>query len=172
MKSLGLSGKAWLGHNMSNAIKVRVFNITDLEQVLKLFYETVHTVNASDYSQEQRDAWAPKNLDRKRWKTMLLTSYTYVVEQGNQILGFGSLTTNGTLDHIFVHKDHQGQGVGKLLLATLEGKAREQNLREITTEASITAQPFFLENGYAVVKQQEKVVHNVAMPNVVMKKEL
>lgn len=32
----------------------------DIEQILKLFYNTVHMVNAADYSPAQLDAWRPK----------------------------------------------------------------------------------------------------------------
>ena len=38
-------------------ITLRDYTPADLEAVLTLFYETVHTVNAGDYSSAQLDAW-------------------------------------------------------------------------------------------------------------------
>ena len=32
----------------------------DLQAVVSLFYDTIHSVNLKDYSPEQADAWAPK----------------------------------------------------------------------------------------------------------------
>lgn len=44
---------------------IRAFHKDDLGQVLQLFYETVHTINAKDYNVLQLEAWAPDQLDRK-----------------------------------------------------------------------------------------------------------
>ena len=48
-------------------ITLRDYTPADLEAVLTLFYETVHTVNAGDYSSAQLDAWAPRVPDRVAW---------------------------------------------------------------------------------------------------------
>lgn len=37
---------------------IRKYVSTDCKQVADLFYETVHSVNAKDYTIEQLDAWA------------------------------------------------------------------------------------------------------------------
>ncbi len=39
---------------------VREFQTTDVDQIMVLVYETVHAVNAQDYTVDQLDAWAPK----------------------------------------------------------------------------------------------------------------
>ncbi len=38
---------------------IRKYRNEDCGQILKLFYDTVHTVNRRDYSEEQVNAWAP-----------------------------------------------------------------------------------------------------------------
>ena len=50
---------------MKNII-LRSYCPADLDTIERLFYETVHTVNAADYSPEQLDAWAPGQIDRPR----------------------------------------------------------------------------------------------------------
>ena len=40
---------------------IRLFQEKDLDQVLNLFYDTVHQVNVRDYTTEQLDVWAPSN---------------------------------------------------------------------------------------------------------------
>ena len=42
---------------MLKDIIIRTFQKEDLDQVLQLFYETVHTVNAKDYNELQLQAW-------------------------------------------------------------------------------------------------------------------
>lgn len=41
-------------------MKIRRYNKSDCKILAELFYNTVHTVNARDYSQEQLDVWALK----------------------------------------------------------------------------------------------------------------
>ena len=50
---------------------LRPYTSADLEEILTLFYETVHTVNARDYNPPQLDAWAPRTAYRARWDRTL-----------------------------------------------------------------------------------------------------
>ncbi len=47
-------------------MKIRKYNKDDLRQVVQLFFHTVHTSNAKDYSAEQLAVWAPKNPDLEK----------------------------------------------------------------------------------------------------------
>lgn len=40
---------------------------SDTDNCIELFRNTIHTVNAKDYSQTQLDVWAPKVIDKKAW---------------------------------------------------------------------------------------------------------
>ena len=48
-------------------IKIRKYTPSDLPEIAQLFYNTVHTVNAADYSDEQLDAWADGQVDLEKW---------------------------------------------------------------------------------------------------------
>jgi hypothetical protein len=48
-----------IGLRMKLAIQLRPLKKIDLLQCIILFQNTVHAVNANDYSPEQLDAWAP-----------------------------------------------------------------------------------------------------------------
>ena len=37
---------------------IREYHSSDLREIVELFYDTVHTVNAKDYTPEQLNAWA------------------------------------------------------------------------------------------------------------------
>ena len=45
---------------------LREYGEEDLEEILRLFYRTVHVVATADYSEEQLDAWAPAEADREK----------------------------------------------------------------------------------------------------------
>jgi len=37
---------------------VRGYQMSDCKEITELFYNTVHTINAKDYTKEQLDVWA------------------------------------------------------------------------------------------------------------------
>lgn len=46
---------------------LRPYRPSDLRELAELFYDTVHTVNAGDYTAEQLDAWADGAPDLEEW---------------------------------------------------------------------------------------------------------
>jgi putative acetyltransferase len=152
-------------------VTIRELEKDDIEKSIKLFRDTVHNVNAKDYTQEQLDAWAPEVVDYARWNT-LLDNISYIAEDNHDVVGFGDVTKYGYLDRLFVHKDYQGKGVATQLLKKLEDKAKQLGVKEIATETSITAQPFFEKHGYAIYLRQTKELRGVKLVNVVMKKKI
>ena len=146
-------------------MQIRRYDPADLDEVVKLFYNTVHTVNAADYTPKQLDAWAPKTMDTSKWAVSLdLNSAFVAVEDG--IIGFGDITADGYLDRLYVRADSIGKGVGKALCRRLESAANG----DITTHASITARPFFEKMGYFVVKKQQVERGGILLTNFIMKK--
>lgn len=140
---------------------------TDCTELARLFYDTVHTVNAKDYSREQLDAWATGEVNLEAWNKSFQAHNTVVAEMDGQIVGFGDMDETGYLDRLYVHKDYQRRGV-----ATAICDALEQNTKaaEFTTHASITARPFFEKRGYTVVKVQQVERRGILLTNFVMKK--
>lgn len=61
-------------------MNIRLYKPEDCQQMIQLFYETVHTVNARDYNQSQLDVWAPREIDASAWDQSFSKDYTIVVE--------------------------------------------------------------------------------------------
>ena len=77
------------------SIRIRSFASADTAAIVNLFRDTVRRVNGRDYSAEQVDAWAPHNPDIDSWERRLKTRMTFVAEEGDEIVGFAELETNG-----------------------------------------------------------------------------
>ena len=146
-------------------MQIRRYDPADLDEVVKLFYNTIHIVNAADYTPKQLDAWAPNDTDKSKWAVSLARNSAFVaVEDG--IIGFGDITADGYLDRLYVRADSIGNGVGKALCRRLESAVGG----DITTHASVTARPFFEKMGYFVVKKQQVERSGVLLTNFIMKK--
>lgn len=127
---------------------LRKYHPSDCAALAALFYETIHTVNARDYPQEQLDAWADGHVDLDAWNESFLAHNTYVAVQecvgaddidsrasdstdtapgktggspaNALIIGFGDMDDTGYLDRLYVHKDYQGRGVATAICDRLE----------------------------------------------------
>lgn len=154
-------------------VVIRNYRPSDGAKLMQLFYNTVHEVNIWDYSAEQVDAWAPKDMDKATWEKRFLDGRTtFVVEEQGQILGFAELESSGHIDCFYCHKECLGKGVGSMLLDSIESKAQNLRLSRLFTEASITAKPFFERKGFAVIKRQEVERRGIKLVNYVMRKDL
>lgn len=147
-------------------MQLREYITSDCEQLSKLFFQTVHSVNAKDYTREQLDVWATGTVDLKEWDKSFTEHYTVVAIDNNIIVGFGDIDKTGYLDRLYVHADYQGKGVATAICNRLEQAVQGK----ITTHASITAKPFFEKRGYKVVKEQQVERQGIYLINFCMEK--
>ena len=156
----------------SNLVSIRRATRADLQAITGLFQQAVLKATASDYDYHQRRAWAVRGDNPERWKTKVDTLHFLLAEQRKQLVGFGGIDTRGYLDLLYVHYNYQRKGIATCLLDALEAWARQQVLTMITTDASLTARPFFEHQGYRATKEQQKALGDVILVNYRMEKLL
>ena len=144
---------------------IRNYQSSDCSQIAELFYNTVHTVNARDYTGEQLDAWASGNVDLEEWDRSFSEHTTLVAVMDDIIVGFGDIDRTGYLDRLYVHKNYQNRGFASAICDRLEQAVCTDR---IITHASITAKSFFEHRGYTAVKEQQVIRRGVSLTNYVM----
>ncbi len=153
-------------------MRIRAARDGDLPSLIDLYRATVHAVGAGHYTPQELAAWAPEDLGPEDWAPRLARNTALVAEDGDGLLGFAELSPGGSLDMLYVHKDHQGRGVATALLAALEARARDRGLARLTTNASRVARPFFLARGYTLLAAQSVERRGVAIEIFRMAKDL
>lgn len=148
---------------------LRKYTPSDLSEMLELFYTTVHTVNAKDYTPEQLDAWTDSTSDPEAWNISFLSHTTLIAVERGKITGFGDIDSTGYLDRLYVHKNFQRCGIASAICDALESSV---HARLFKTHASITARPFFEKRGYHTVKEQTVMRKGISLTNYVMEKYL
>lgn len=68
---------------------------TDCKELTELFWNTVHTVNAKDYTKEQLDVWATGQVDLQKWNQSLQEHFSMVAVDDGVIVGFGDIDETG-----------------------------------------------------------------------------
>lgn len=127
------------------SFSIREYRDEDAGRLARLFYETVHVVNAADYTAEELEVWAPADADPEAWAAGFGGTLALVAQQGELLVGFANMAPGGLLDRLYVHHDYLRQGIASALCAALEASVPAPRY---TTHASATALPFFLSQGY------------------------
>ena len=147
---------------------IRAYRPEDCPRLAALFHDTIHTVNAADYTPEQLDAWASGAVDLEAWDRSFQEHDTLVAVEDGEILGFGDLDRKtGYLDRLYVGRNCQGRGVASALCDRLEQAAPGR----VFTHASITARPFFENRGYRTVAPQQVERRGIRLTNYIMEKQ-
>lgn len=147
---------------------IRRYKLSDCKELTELFYNTVHSVNARDYTEEQLNVWATGNVDLEKWNQSLSEHYTVVAIEDGKITGFGDMDDTGYLDRLYVHKDYQKRGIATAICDELEAAV---DTSEFVTYASITARPFFEGRGYQVVRENQAERQGIFLTNYLMEKK-
>ncbi len=166
------------------ALLIVPYNAHLSRAVYDVFYRAVHDSCARAYTPEQLDAWAPPydpqvsatlaaRLERNYCLVACL-SFDAKDDVGGsmQVAGFASLTASGHLDHLFVDPQLQRHGIGRELYQCLEHVCSRAQQSTITTDASLTARPFFEAMGMTVQAEQQVTVRGQTCTNFHMVKTI
>ena len=80
---------------------IRKYRTEDCAEMAKLFYDTVHTVNAADYTEPLLNAWATGEVDLAKWNASFQIHNTVIAEIDGTIVGFGDMDETGYLDRLY-----------------------------------------------------------------------
>lgn len=150
---------------------LRQYHSDDLPVLARLFYETVHTVCARDYTPCQLDAWACGTVDEAAWDASLSAHDTVIAERDGKIVGFRD-RDGDYLDRLYVDAREQGRGIARRIAERLEENARQEGCTVMYVHASVTAKPFFEHRGYEVQYEQQVERRGVLLTNFRMQKIL
>lgn len=148
-------------------MNLRKYRSSDLKSVCQLFYETITTINICDYNSEQIRVWSNRRDFLLQQDNYFNSLYTIVAIKDNKIVGYGNIDKVGYIDHLYIHKDYQGQHIATLICDELE---KHLKIKRFSVHASISAKPFFEKRGYKVVKEQQVIIDNIYLNNYVMNK--
>ena len=151
---------------------VRQYQADDLVTVVAIFQRSVREIASLDYTREQTTAWAPDIPDLAAWSQRLGNENVFVCEHRGQLAGFASVMPSGHIALLYVHPESKRQGVAGALCEHIVEWAMARKVKQLFTEASVTARPFFERHGFRMVRAQVVEARGVSMTNFQMERAL
>lgn len=133
-------------------MQIRRFRERDACAVSAMIITTLRRSNARDYPEELLQDVIQRQQPTSIKKRASWTHFYVAETEDGQIIGCGAISpfvaTESCLYSFFVHPDWQRKGVGRAILATLEGDVFARRAERIIVPASITGLPFYRSMGY------------------------
>ncbi len=153
-------------------MEIKEYSSDKVSEIIDLFQGSVHENTKQYYTLEQLEAWAPTPPDYHVWESYLISFKPKLVIENNKILGFLAFEPNGHVDRLYVHKDHQRQGVATFLYKHVEQSALSYGVGKLYTEASYLAKPFFKKMDFVIVNVNNICRDAIMLNNFSMEKVL
>lgn len=153
-------------------MNIRRFRIGDESALFGIYHSAVHRVASQHYTREQVLAWAPDDLDPELWRSHMREIEPFVVEAGDEPVGYADVQPSGYIDHFFVSGRHQRLGIGAMLMRRIHEEAAALGIGELTSHVSRAAEPFFARYGFTVEERRHPEIRGVVIPNALMRKAL
>jgi putative acetyltransferase len=153
-------------------VSLRSYRPDDGPALLALCRDTIRRVNARDYDPRQIRAWASDEIDTAAWAARFHGRFVVVAEGARGPVGFAELESTGHVDRVYVSADHQGEGIGRAMIAAVVAEARRLGLGRLFVEASITARPFFEGQDFTLLASQVVTLRGVEFVNYRMERVL
>ena len=125
---------------------IREFSLSDLEAVRKVIIDTIEACYPVAYCREAVDFFKEHHRVENLLKSVK-KDYIIVLEMDGRIVGTGTLERD-EITRVFVLPEYQGLGLGKMIMQTLEEKARSQGIKAVNIDASLVSLDFYHHLGY------------------------
>ncbi|MCR9222499.1 MAG: GNAT family N-acetyltransferase [Hyphomonas sp.] len=143
----------------------------DYDALGALIFDAIHN-GPTQYTPAQSQAWAPAPRNGPDWAARLAGHHIIVAEQGDEIQGFMSIERGGYVDFAYIRPGAQGSGLFRQLFEAVLDRAKAQGDTELSTHASLMAQPAFAAMGFEIDYHETVEVDGQSLPRARMTKRL
>ncbi|MCR9269114.1 MAG: GNAT family N-acetyltransferase [Hyphomonadaceae bacterium] len=152
-------------------IKFRFATSDDFDELGQVMFDAIHN-GPTKYTKAQSKAWAPAPRSGPAWAERLRGKQILIAKRGDRALGFMSIEAGGYVDFAYIRPQAQGTGLFRKLYDQIEARAVEMGETELSTHASLMAQPAFESMGFDVVYHETVDIDGQQLDRARMSKTL
>ncbi|WP_187436321.1 GNAT family N-acetyltransferase [Bradyrhizobium hipponense] len=150
---------------------LRPFLPDDVPVLAAIFAASIEELTGDDYSEAQQEAWMATAQDEE-FGARLASDLTLIATLEGSPVGFASLRGTDHIRMLYVHPAVSRQGIATMLVDALEKLAGGRGAKDLTVDASDTAQGFFAKRGYTAKQRNTVTVNGEWLANTTMQKAL
>lgn len=129
-------------------LQIAPFEPAALEPLLQLIYDTIDQSYAGVYGPAARQFFKEYHCKENVIRDAA-AGCTIVATRGGELAGTGTLVGED-IRRVFIAPRFQGRGIGRIMMESLENRARLLGLPRVSLSASLPAQAFYHGLGYRV----------------------
>ena len=156
--------------------RIREARTDDRSDIVDLHMSAIRKRGSEAYDDAVVEAWAQPGSNPDGPPVHDPDQYVIVAEEPEDgtILGFGQLNhADAEVVAVYVHPDHDRNGVGSVILEELVAAARSRGLESVSLLSSLNAAGFYEQAGFEQVrKTTHETSENVEMDAIEFRKDL
>jgi putative acetyltransferase len=152
-------------------VSLRPYLPSDAARLADIFVASIEEIASEDYSAAQCEAWT-RAADDPAFARRIAESLTLIGLVDGEVAGFVSLKGAEQIDLLYVHPQFARQKVATTLCDAIEKLAGARGAKQLSVDASDTAQPFFAQRGYMAERRNTVVIEDQWLGNTTMRKQL
>jgi putative acetyltransferase len=142
---------------------IRKMRDDDARSFLEVHHAAVRRLAVRDYPPEVIEAWAPLPIREAAVEAVIANpedEIRFLAERDGHIIGLACLViANSEVRACYVAPEAARTGVGKALLMKIEETARNAGVKYLHADSSLTAEQFYLSQGYEVTEYGQHLLH-------------
>ncbi|GAB5456146.1 MAG: hypothetical protein Hens2KO_23750 [Henriciella sp.] len=132
-----------------NDITLRSADASEYDVLGEVMFDAIHN-GPTKYTGAQSKAWAPAVRSGPAWAERLSQKDVIIAERPGTVLGFMTIEPGGYIDFAYIRPSAQGSGLFRRLFAEVHARAIAAGETQLSTHASLMAQPAFAAMGFQV----------------------
>ena len=142
-------------------MKLKQISLKDQQDLKKIYFDSIISINKKIYSQEQKIAWASQAWENKNFDLTINEGKGWLINKDETIIAFASRYPKNRIALLYCKGDSQRKGYGTKLLHKLEMEAKEEGLTFLLTEASLISYKLFLKNKWKIIRKEKIIIKNI-----------
>lgn len=147
---IGIRQRLIPGFYSSTSVKIRPFQISDTDAVVKVYRDAIRRFGRSKYTPEQIAAWTQYPTDEQEFGLRLAKGYTLVAEEDSQVHAFGQLEPRDCFAFLYTSGCSKTKCLGSLIYDALEKQAYADGVIDVYAEVSRLGRLFCERRGFSV----------------------
>ncbi|MGE8147083.1 N-acetyltransferase family protein [Pseudomonas frederiksbergensis] len=132
--------------------RIRPATPQDAAAISQVIIKSLHQSNAQDYPPDII-AQVEKSFSTESILALMDQRQMFVATIDRQVVATASLDRD-VVRSVFVAPHHQGLGLGRTLMTTLQSIAHDANIKVLRVPSSITAEGFYLKLGFRKIRDE------------------